>query len=856
MLQENSEFTAIKTTIILFILMAIMVWARVVPVYDSVITNWPGIAGYYINFAADDAVYHMRLVHNTIAHFPYRILYDPFTNFPYGSHIHFGPLFTLIIAGIALIVGKGHPSISLVNYVSAFVPVFMGALCILPTYFIAKKLFGRDCGILAATVLTFLPGSFLVRSCLGYVDHHIAEVLFSTTTLAFLIYALSAIDNKKVFYRNTILAGIFNGLFFLIWPGAFLFTAIFMLYLIVQLLLDYYAAKPLNYLLVLTSAIFIIPIILLSPYAIINPKLEYLSTIKLTYSLIMPVLLFIGFLFLTAIFAIAKICVRYKVNFLKFILSFVIFNLLLVLACYLVVPKIFITIVGGVKVLLSPSIYMRSISEDWPILINRATNKIFFAELFANFYYVLPFAVLGILQLFYRVITKKNRAETLLLITIILIAVAMLEQQRFAYYFAIYVAIAAGLFFYTIINYIVKNTPKTKMQLLLVLPLGILWGFFIIFPFTPFSPYYYIKLAPGMDKEFYDSLYWLRTHTPDPQGKIINKDFDFANGIYQEPIKADGKFNYPPSAYSIISWWDYGHDIIFAAARIPVANPFQEGIISKDKSSGVAPFLLATSENSALKNLDQLRGKYIFITNAMLLSQFNLIMLWAGDMQGFAKPQAIRVNPANNKAVKIMVDTDKAKSTMLYRMYYLDADQLQHFRLVYESLGAYQMQAAIIYPKKNLLTVTTLPSNDLNEIKKLKEKARVPFGFAINVPDNDNKDKNKKSFTKAYIYLLRTPAKNYKIFEKVNGALITGTAPKDAKVKLQLQLISNAKRAFVYEQTTKALNGRYKFTVPYPTDRMQGDGYSYDVHAISPYIISVNGKIIAKVKIKEKNILK
>ena len=102
-------------TIGILAVMAIMLYIRVVPSWNNVFTNWPWINGTdYVNVDMSDSVYTMHLVYNTIAHFPTRIMYDPFTNFPYGSEIHFGPLFTIAIAFSAIVVGLGHPSTQLV----------------------------------------------------------------------------------------------------------------------------------------------------------------------------------------------------------------------------------------------------------------------------------------------------------------------------------------------------------------------------------------------------------------------------------------------------------------------------------------------------------------------------------------------------------------------------------------------------------------------------------------------------------------------------------------------------------------------------------------------------------------------
>jgi len=57
-------------------------------------------------------------------------------------------------------------------------------------YFIGKHLHNRGTGLLAALIIATLPGQFLSRSLLGFTDHHVAETLFSTATILFLMLAL------------------------------------------------------------------------------------------------------------------------------------------------------------------------------------------------------------------------------------------------------------------------------------------------------------------------------------------------------------------------------------------------------------------------------------------------------------------------------------------------------------------------------------------------------------------------------------------------------------------------------------------------------------------------------------------
>ncbi|MCD4789281.1 MAG: hypothetical protein K8R37_04715, partial [Bacteroidales bacterium] len=89
---------SIYTAFVLFIF-ALSLYIRTVLPYDAV------FRGGIIGFAADDAVFHMRLVENLLENFPHKIWFEAFTLYPNGQVFHFGPLWTYMIAITSLILG-------------------------------------------------------------------------------------------------------------------------------------------------------------------------------------------------------------------------------------------------------------------------------------------------------------------------------------------------------------------------------------------------------------------------------------------------------------------------------------------------------------------------------------------------------------------------------------------------------------------------------------------------------------------------------------------------------------------------------------------------------------------------------
>ncbi|MDR9460073.1 MAG: STT3 domain-containing protein, partial [Dehalococcoidia bacterium] len=165
--------------IALFIIFGIALTLRISLPYETIFTE-DGV-----RFIGNDPWFYMRLVDNLAQTFPHRILFDPYAIFPGGSNIGIPPFFIMLLGSTIWVIGLGSPSEYIVETVGAYFPAILGAMVTIPVYFIGKELFNRNVGLLSAALIAILPGQFLLRSLLGFTDHHIAEVLFSTTAALF-----------------------------------------------------------------------------------------------------------------------------------------------------------------------------------------------------------------------------------------------------------------------------------------------------------------------------------------------------------------------------------------------------------------------------------------------------------------------------------------------------------------------------------------------------------------------------------------------------------------------------------------------------------------------------------------------
>lgn len=260
------------------------------------------VVGDTIKYSSNDAYYYMRLVDNVSDHFPKLTQFDPYFIYPGGNGVNTLPFFHWIIALLAWIFGGGHPTPHLIDMIGIYLPAIMGALTVIPVFFIGKALFNKWAGVLAAGLVGIFPGEFISRSALGATDDPVAETLFTAIALAFLIYAIKTASQNQLTFTHilkrdwkiilkplifSIFAGIFLGIYLITWQGALLFVFIFALYLIIQFIINHLNHKSSDYLCIVSF----ITLLLSTIIFIISPYSSDI-TIALVIALLMPLVLY------------------------------------------------------------------------------------------------------------------------------------------------------------------------------------------------------------------------------------------------------------------------------------------------------------------------------------------------------------------------------------------------------------------------------------------------------------------------------------------------------------------------------------------------------------------------------------
>ena len=184
-------------------------WLRLLPMFTMGNTDSLSMV------ASDDPLYNLRQVELLVANHLNYSWFDPMTNYPNGTNIYWGPLFPTIIATCCLITGAvTRPEIISVGLL---IPPLMAAAVTVIMYFVGKTCGDWKTGVLASGFTAIVTGQD-ISDLYGYMDHHIAEVLFSTIFCLVYMYAILSEKDAKInlsninSYKSAILLSVLAGI--------------------------------------------------------------------------------------------------------------------------------------------------------------------------------------------------------------------------------------------------------------------------------------------------------------------------------------------------------------------------------------------------------------------------------------------------------------------------------------------------------------------------------------------------------------------------------------------------------------------------------------------------------------------
>ena len=628
-------------------------------------------------FRGTDPYFFMRHIENAVHNFSHINSFDPYKLFPGGSVVLSQPFFVFLGGGLALLLTFGSTASHSIEVIGAYIPPILGTLTVVVVFFIGKELFNKWAGLLAAALLVVLPGEFLNRSLLGFTDHHVVESLLFAVAMLFFIMAIRRARERQislahVVERNwsvitrplvySLIGGAFLGMHILSWKGVLLLIFIIFIYLVIQGIMDHLSGKLNIALSVVSIPYFLIAFIMYLPYMSRLGSAGTFSISLLVAMLASPLLYFLSrFTLQKGIKA---------VYYLPILIGVAVLGLV---ALRIVNPSLLSAMLSRFSPF-TPGGVELTIQEMHPILYPFGDFSWDIAWFNFTTSFFISFIAIGLLA--YDVFKRRMYDRLLFLIWSIATLVAVLGQRRFGDYFSISAALLMGYISWRILvlagidklrNRAVESVKSVKAgyvsraerrrglkaegkkeksrtvspreTLGRVIIAGIFIFFLIFFPSVglpgiktgtvlfgrPVDVLGHpvelrIKLTQSLameptliDHAWHDALKWLGDNSPEPF-----EDPDFYYEFYERP------FEYPDTAYGIMSWWDYGYWITNISRRIPNADP------GGGKRVEAGLFLTAQDEESANQIVNELGSKYVIIDYPMPTSKFYAMAAYAG----------------------------------------------------------------------------------------------------------------------------------------------------------------------------------------------------------------------------------
>lgn len=589
-----------RDLILLALILAAALGLRVVPAWSAVFT----LGG--VNFLETDSWYHVRLIENQVRNFPWRVTLDPYAAAG-GQFVPIAPFYDTLTAAATVLVHGRDATTREVERVAAAIPPLLGVLAVLAVYPLNRRLFDRRAGLVAAALLAVLPGHFLDRTTLGFVDHHALEALLAVVTLLVLVRALDAPGRWSALWPGCAL-----GLYLLAWgSGAFLVAVVGAWALAAVIVAADAGALRRVGEVAMTSALVALAFVLVFQ----DPRMHrYGSQV---FSLVA----------LGGAAGAALLMARRDLTTPRRQRALLIAAAAAVASAgilWLLSPA-FATALWTDLLRLAPSRTRMNVLEARPLFLYSGAWRWDQPWLFFRTGFVI--VVIGLPLLAAHVWRQRHMAPLLLVVFAVAALAATIGQNRFGYYLVPASALIGGwlamrLFDWGGVPHAHNRLPARASvplarELAIVAVAGGMFG-------PNLSPQLIRAHAGNLPDYWGDTFEWLQLRTPDPFAALA------AGGdYYYARYPRDGS---PRPAYTIMSWWDQGYWIIQRGHRVPVSNPTQE------RAPNAARFYTETDMTRALALLDEENARYVLadwelpfrrVADGTIMGRFQSIADWA-----------------------------------------------------------------------------------------------------------------------------------------------------------------------------------------------------------------------------------
>lgn len=602
-------------------------------------------SGGFVNFQDTDAWYHYRVVENLLSHFPWRITFDPYAVYPGGQDPRFGGLYDLGVAGVAWLLGGGSPSDELAKSVTAWSPVVLAACVPAAVFVLARQLFSAGPAIAAAWMIAMLPGNWLKVSRLGFADHHVAEVLFSTLLLWALMRSFRA---GRAF---AVWAGLALGAYLTSWATGALIVAVVVVWAVLHSIGSHWRGGSAAIAVERTAIALAVAWAFVAPFAWNR------------WSIYTHIALAGGVAGLSGLWALMGWLQRRQAP--RWVPAVVLPALagVAVAAAALAAPVRFAAFMVEFQ-RFQPTERMQTLGELRPILTYYGSFQL--RAVWEQFAFSWLFAIPALVGLVWAWRRDMRPERSLFLFWTAFMLAMTLTQIRTAYYLAVCFAILAGFAAWKVL----WASPRPLRYA--VAPVLV----FLLYWMNQGPSLEIARANSGVSPDMRTALRWLAERTPEPLGDPA-KHLE----LYDRDLRS-GEFTYPESVYTVLCWWDLGHQINAIARRIPSSNGFQTGGYDS------ARFYVATSEQEALAVADRLRAEYIVLEPEMPIwsaqsisptdSKFRSFPLWTeGEKQADDYFEAYGRGLEGGGIEPVFVYYPDYYRSMMARMYLFDGKAVE-----------------------------------------------------------------------------------------------------------------------------------------------------------------------------------
>jgi dolichyl-phosphooligosaccharide-protein glycotransferase len=798
--------------------------------------------------ASDDPLYNLRqvelMLNNNLAY----AWFDPMTLYPTGSDMYWGPLFPMIIALCCMLTGATtRPEII---SIALLVPPLMGAAAVCVMYFVGKTCGDWKTGLLAAGFTAVVSGQYFSRALYGYIDHHIAEVLFSAIFCLFYMYALlSEKDHKVDFkdfssYKKTLLISCFAGIAYLlglfVMPTMILFAMIAGIFTAVQFVIDVYRGRTSEYILLINGAIFLMATIGLLLFGLKN------SGLNLSAYTIGHIYVYLGMIAGTGLLYSIQVLLKEKQKILYPVIIAGI-GILFAVILYFTSPQLYSLLVYSFFSFFGQAQVTNTVQEarGWSA-----------AMAWITFNYGLLLMLGGILVMIYKNTRDEHPEQVFALVWSVIMLASTIQHVRYEYYLAINIALLSAvclsfifemakddvrrmLGIFHIPSVTVKGEGHQDSEVAsgkkikksqrksneMALPNYAIIAFVIgitaisvlfVWSSVTFS-YSNASGTPNlMNPDWKESLEWMGQNTPD-------------TGVNYFEVYNPKTFKYPSESYGVMSWWDYGHMITYIAKRIPNANPFQQGVAG---DVGAASFFMTSSEAAADNILDTIGTRYIITDIEMDSGKFWAMSTWYNESVAASPYQETLLVPADDTGSSYQptqLNTQDYYLTTISRLHNFDGSMTVPSNVYYIEYADPQATGTSVPVVVNAVAMNVTAASQ--KVEAFNSKATSGTHATILSPSIVAPLKTVPAL-RHYRLVHESPTnvfnsptidvKYVKTFEYVKGAHIKGDGI------IEVPVVSNAGRNFTYRQ--ESING--EFIVPYSTT-----GNPYEIKTTGKYRI-------------------